>query len=72
MLVRGEGQGWGGILEAFTIKEVAGKLKVCHRTAEKLIAKGHIESSILPGTERTRRVTPTQLKRYIDKMDGAG
>lgn len=67
---RGDGQGWGGALETFTIKEIASRLKVCPRTAEKLVAKGHIESSVLPGTERTRRITPNQLKRYIAKMEG--
>lgn len=57
-------------LTLLTVKDVAARLKVCQTTVEKLVAKGHIESSVLPGTERTRRITPNQLKRYIAKMEG--
>jgi len=56
--------------ELYTLKQVADLLSVSLRTVESLVARGHLESGVLPGTGRTRRVSRRQLQRFIDRHDG--
>jgi excisionase family DNA binding protein len=57
--------------ELFTIAEIAAMLSCCERLVEKLIARRELESSIMPGTRRARRVSRAQLERYLAKFNGA-
>ena len=56
--------------ELYTLKQVADLFGVSLRTVESLVARGYLESSVLPGTGRTRRVSKRQLQRFLDRHDG--
>lgn len=56
--------------ELYTLKQVADLFGVSLRTVEFLVARGYLESSVLRGTRRTRRVSKRQLQRYLDRHDG--
>ena len=56
--------------ELYTVSEIARLLSCGNRLVENLIAKRELESSLMPGTRRARRVSREQLDRYLSKFHG--
>ena len=55
--------------ELLTLSDVACVLSLSERTVESLVAKGYLRSAIAPGTERSRRISRTMLREYIEWFD---
>lgn len=53
----------------FTVDEVAILLGVSKTTVEKLVARGDLASGIVPGTEKSRRVSRAQLGAFVESFD---
>ena len=53
----------------YTLDEVAILLSVGKTTVERLIANGELASGIVPGTEKSRRVSRAQLGAFVESFD---
>ena len=59
----------GEVVELLKLDEVARRLSTGVRTVETLVARGELESSIIPGTANSRRVSREQLDNFVRRFN---